>query len=267
LSELPVIGSGEGLKMFLSKLQLFHKIPLEYSEEFKVQKFEQNNFRILIISIFLVFEQAFYGLFVTPHDDILHMIYFGTAFIMLIFSVISLYFYYNKTDKISLLHKLYESSIGFCGLTIAIFRTAMAQNHVFNLPTVYVAVIYGLAVVFYYGYLQSFIIYFYGALLLIIILPVYQPTLQVSSYIADAVSNIIIAWLVSMFIYRKFVREFLAKKIIENKNEKLEKINKKLQKMSNIDTLTGIYNRGKIEEILNSVYSEAQRYKKSFQSF
>ena len=190
---------------------------------------------------------------------------------MFIYFIISLYLHFNKPDEITILHKLYEISIGTCGLLIAILRIVFINHSIFRLPTIYIAVIYGMAVIFYYSYKQSFLIYFFGAVILVTVLPIYKPSLQESNYIADTISNSFIAWIASMAIYQKFVKEFINNKTIENKNKKLKeknkqinKINNKLKERSIKDTLTGVYNRGKIEDVLNNVYEKVQKNNKNF---
>jgi len=245
-----------GITMSQTLINFFSKINIPDKNEVKLQKFVENNFRMLLISSFLFVQQSVYALFVAADTMVKH-IYLVTALSMFIFSIISLYFYHNSPDHISKLHKLYEFSIGLSGLTIAGFRIAFLQNPGFRLPTVYIAVIYGLAVIFYYSYLESFLLYLYGAIIVLIILPYYHPSISITNFLADTISNNIFAWIASMIIYNKFVKEFRNKKIIEEKN-------KKLKILSDRDPLTGIYNRRKIEKILNNVHGEAKRYKKCF---
>jgi diguanylate cyclase (GGDEF)-like protein len=133
-----------------------------------------------------------------------------------------------------------------------------------NLPAIYVAVIYGLAVIFYYSYLESLSIYLYGMAILYYVASSYQPILLQGDVFLNGISNSIIAWIASMVIFKKYVNEFLKQKKIESKNKKLNEINEKLREISIRDKLTGIYNRRKLEEILQDIYQKAERYNNAF---
>ncbi len=258
-------------KVFKHKNNLIPKMAEEYIDNFNYYKFRQNNFRILLISVFLTIEQLFYGLFISPEERLLPNIFIITAFTMFIYVLISLYFHLKKPDKIILLHKIYEISIAFVGITIVLIRVALMPVDLFRIPAVFIAVIYGIAVIFYYSYKQSFLIYFYGAAGLILFLPIFKPELQLSNYIADTIPIIFFAWITSMVIYQKFTKEFINSNKIKNKNKNLKEkneqikiINDKLKNLSYIDQLTKAYNRRKINQVLSRVFIEAKRYKKSF---
>ena len=241
-----------------------YPIATENKEDFKLHKFKQNNKRTLLISAFLIFEQLFYAVFISKSGTILNTVYYGTALIMFIYTLISAYFYFKQPKQVSFIHRLYQVGIGVIGLTVAVIRIGILPNYIVRLPTIYIAVVYGMAVIFYFNYIESFFLYLYGALLLVYIASIYQPILSESNLVADALSNIIIAWLASMIIFKKFVNEFINQKKIEDKNEKLNKVNAKLKEISDKDRLTGIYNRRKLEEILSDVYYKAERYNKNF---
>ncbi len=257
--------------MNYSIYNLIPKIPSSQYDEYTIKKFIQNNFRILLLSFFLMIEQTCYGIFVSTQGTLLQKIYFGTAILMIIFFMSSLYFYYYRPDQITILHNIYETSIGLLGLMIAVFRIVFTKQQLPGLPTVYIAVIYGMAFIFYYNFKQSFLIYFSCSLILILSLSIYKPSLQFDRYLADIISNNIIALIASVINYHKFMKEFINKKTIEQKNNKLlqknkeiKKINDKLYKISITDELTGMYNRRKIEEIMKKVYAKAERYNREF---
>ncbi|MBM7557525.1 GGDEF domain-containing protein [Halanaerobacter jeridensis] len=247
------------------------EVPDEDKSEFKVKKFRDNNLRILILSVFLVFEQAYYGYFIQPNGSIVEQLYFISASLMVIFAIISAYFQVKKPEQIKLLHKIYEISIGLTGLTIAIMRILFSPQQVFRLPTIYIAVLYGMAVYFYYNYQQSFALYLVAILALIYFVPIFKPNLKHSYYVADAISNGLLAWLVSIFNYRKYVKDFLNKKLIQkknqqlkDKNEEIKEINQKLEELIIKDDLTKIYNRRKLDDELEKICARAQRYEQIF---
>ena len=96
--------------MNYSIYNLIPEIPSSQYDEYTIKKFIQNNFRILLLSFFLMIEQTCYGIFVSTQGTLLQKIYFGTAILMIIFFMSSLYFYYHRPDQITILHNLYESN-------------------------------------------------------------------------------------------------------------------------------------------------------------
>ena len=98
--------------LFQSLTQLYTKVPSEYTKDFRQQKFNQNNFRILLITTFLTFEQLFYGLFLSEKGGLLQKIYFISATITFVLALISIHFYFHKPERILIFHRLYESGIG-----------------------------------------------------------------------------------------------------------------------------------------------------------
>jgi len=235
-----------------------------YRKEFQLHKFKQNNIRVLFISAILVFEQLYYAVFVSEAGTVLNKVYYGTSLLMVIYSLISIYFYFNRPKQLTFIHHLYQIGIGVIGLTVAVVRIGIRPYYTVRLPTIYIAVVYGMAVIFYFNYIESFFIYLYGAIFLIYVSSIYQPTMLENNLIADAVSNNIIAWIAAMIIFKKFINEFESQKEIESKNKKLNEVNKKLKEISDIDRLTGIYNRRKLEDVLTDVYNKAERYQNDF---
>ncbi len=231
------------------------------------RKFMYNNLRILILSVFLVLEQIFYGLFVRQPGSLEQKIHFISAFIMLIYAIASIYIQIHKPTPKGWIYKLYEISFGFYGFMIAIIRSLLIQNTIFSLPTIYIAVIYGFAAIFYFHPRESFIIYSITSIILIVTLPTFQPIVLQSSYIQDVVANNIIAWFTSVLNYNKHYKEFINKRVITKNNEALKEknfqirmMNEKLKEISIRDGLTNIYNRRKIDDILIYEYNRAKQY-------
>lgn len=249
----------------------FFTISPEDRPDFLKQKFAQNNIRILFLASFLLLEQLYYGAFVSDQGSLIQKIHLFSSFVMLIYLLISTRFYRKKADTISLLKSLYELSFGVFGFLIAITRILLIQPDIFRMPTIFIAVIYGFAVIFYFHPIQSFFIYSFTTVVLIVFLPISQPDIVLSSYTEDILSNSIIAWIASIINYRKYVKEFNNQKIVEKSNRELrlktvqiEKINSKLKEISLKDQLTDIYNRRRIDEILKYEYYRAVTYGKFF---
>lgn len=235
------------------------------TKEFNKKRFMHNNLCILALAIYLTLEQLYYGLFTVNEVGLMKVTYLITASIMVVYAVISVYIHTKKVKGISWFHWVYQISFGFWGFAVAIFRSLMIQNSSFALPTIYIAVIYGFAVFFYFTPLVTFAIYSITSILLIIFLPMCQPGFLHITYVQDILSNNIIAWIASIISYRHYVKEFKTQMLICNKNDllqaktnKIERTNEALRYISNVDALTHIYNRRKLDEILELEYDRCK---------
>lgn len=241
----------------------------ENSEQFNQKKFMHNNLCILALSAYLTIEQLYYGSYTSKFGGLISNFYYGTAMVMTIYAILSGYIQLKKIKKIRWFLKIYEVSFGFFGFVVAIVRSLLVQDSIFALPTIYVAVIYGFAVFFYFSPSISLIIYSVTCACMIMFLPIFQPETIHITYVQDILSNNIIAWIASVITYQRYVREYKAQKIISNKNKllkaktnRIEKRNKVLQYISNVDDLTNIYNRRKLNEILEIEFDRCKELNK-----
>ncbi|WP_051280292.1 GGDEF domain-containing protein [Anaerovorax odorimutans] len=235
----------------------YNKIPKKSKIEFYNKKFMHNNLSILILSIYLAFEQLYYGIFLREPGSLIQLMHIISALLSIIYGIVACYIQIKKVKKISYLLKFYEISFGFCGFIIAIVRALYVNNNAFLLPTFYIAVLYAFAVIFYFHPLKSFCIYSITSIIVIILLPIFHPDVIEYTYIADILSNNILAWIVSFVSYERYVKEYISQSIIFKKNQLLKektsainKINKKLHYNAIMDSLTNIYNRRKLDELL-----------------
>ncbi|MCY6369349.1 GGDEF domain-containing protein [Clostridium ganghwense] len=257
--------------MFSFHKNLFHPVLLQHKQDFFEKRFMHNNLSILFLSVYLTIEQMYYCLYVREPGSFIQKVHFFTAIIMLFYAIVSIYIQMKRPLCTSWLHKIYEISFGFYGFLIAIIRGLLIPNNVFPLPTIYIAVLYGFAVIFCFHPVKSFFVYGLTSAILIVAFPIFQPTIIQNSYIQDILSNNIISWIASIINYEKYVKEFINQKIINQNNEELkektlqiEKMNEKLKAISIKDGLTNIYNRRKLDEILECEYNRAKRYCREF---
>lgn len=256
--------------MFSFYKNIFCPVLPHNKQKFFKEKLMHNNLSILFLAIFLTIEQIYYGLYLQKYGSFIQKIHFFTAIVMLIFTVISAYIQYKKPSSVFYMYKIYEISFGVFGFFIAIARVLLIHNDVFLIPTIYIAVLYGFAVIFYFNPLESLFVYSTTSLFFIIAMPIFQPTIQ-NNYIQDILSNNIISWIASVINYQKYVKEFKSQEIIKKSNDKLKeknleikKMNKKLKELSIKDGLTNIYNRRKLDEILEYEYKRTKRYSREF---
>jgi diguanylate cyclase (GGDEF)-like protein len=131
--------------------------------------------------------------------------------------------------------------------------------------------LYGISVVFCLTYTESAVIY--GAFAAASIFFVGQSSIPFHApiYGADIVSNIIIAMIIAAMNYRSFLRDFRNRKIIEkanslltDQNEHIRQMNQSLILLSERDPLTGLFNRRKLDELLDQEWKRYERYSSVF---
>lgn len=240
-------------------------------QEFYLDKFFHNNVSILVLSIFLSIEQVYYSLYIRELGSLTQKIHLYSALVMLIYAIVGTKIQIKKIKKVNLFYKIYEISFGLFGFFVSILRIFLMRNNIFSIPVIYIAVLYGYAVIFYFRPIKSFFVYLITGTITIIFLPMFQPNIIDSNYLQDIISNNIIAWIASYINYKRYEKEYITKEIIRQKNEDLkeksnqiEKINEKLRQISTIDALTNIYNRRKLDENLEYEYNRAKRYNVKF---
>ena len=253
--------------------KLFPYVYRAYREEFALSKFHRNNVMIAVLSLFLFFEQLMYAFQVSAPGSNRQMVYAQSALAMLFFVVLSLFYQFRKPQALNYFHHFYEISLCLVGMIVALIRFMFIEyeSTVVHLPTIYIAVIYGAAVIFIFSLRQSLVLYSLLSIATITLLPLAHPEIVAGKYIADICSNSIIAFLMSALHYRNFTKDFINNKIIADKNKTLlaknkeiERINQELQRQAERDELTGLYNRRKINLILRELRKTTLRYQKDF---
>ncbi len=240
------------------KIRIFGK-PVSSSEmhEFRKYQSENNVFRILIISIFLVVEQFFYAFRVSNIPSLMKTVYIHSALLMALFVLFSILF--MKTglrDKI-FAKQIFVQLFILSGMGIALYRFILIEVELGRIPTIYIAALYGIAVIFYLDYIQSLVCYAAVSVAALVLLPVYHPEIILSSYSADVISNGMIAFILISLNYRSFVRGFHHKK-------EIEAVNAVLVEQSIRDSLTAMYNRRKLDDVLKEVTGKTIRYNKEY---
>jgi diguanylate cyclase (GGDEF)-like protein len=174
--------------------------------------------------------------------------------------------YLNRKNQFNAikLNYFFEIVVTLAAVTFISLRITLIQQDVFYLPSVYIAVIFGIAVFLILDYKQSFIIYFIGSVFLISLIIFFRPSVDYNTIFIDITVNNFIAWVVSIINYKKSINEFNHLKIIEDnylslnkRNERMNKINTKLRSKSITDELTKLYNRREIEKNLDYLFVKA----------
>lgn len=232
-------------------------------KEYKISKFKQNNKVIIILSVFIIFEQLLCAQFLC--EKILYKnIFYINSLLMFLFFTAAVYL--NRKNKFNAikLNYFFETAVTLAAVTFVSLRITLIKQDVFYLPSVYIAVIFGIAVFLILDYKQSFIVYFIESVFLISLIIFLRPSVDYNRIFIDITVNNFIAWIVSIIHYKKSINEFNHLKIIEDnyltlnkKNKRMNKINTKLRSKSITDELTNLYNRREIEKNIDYLFVKA----------
>lgn len=239
-------------RLHMKNLQSFMLLLRQSNQlEFAQKMFFHNNLVILLLAAFLFFEQLVYGLVVVGFESVIGKIHLLTAVIMFFYAMIAFVIKKLNPNNITMLLRVYAISFGLVGFIIAILRSLIEASSLFVIPTVYIAVLYGFAMAFYFNPLTMLLIYCMSSGILIILLPLYQPHVSELNYMQDIIANNIIAWIISSVNYQRFIK-------VCSKEVALREMNHRLKHLSSTDVLTKIYNRRKLEEMMIEFIRETE---------
>lgn len=228
-------------------LQANSDIPLPMPKEgIPKRKFVRNVRATRIICAVLSVEQTVYGMFFSIQGSRLQHIYYLSALLIFLLFLSTFLFSFDDTKKHRWIHALYEMLPLALGMSLALVRMMNLQGVVVNIPTIYLAVLYGGAVIFMLSYWQSGILY---SLLAVCSIIGVEHGLQLAPNVpfrADFIVNCGIAWAVSATNYRSFLHT-------QEKSLLINLQNAQLLELSERDWLTGLYNRRKLDEFLTGL--------------
>lgn len=226
-------------------------------QEYRLVRFRNNIYRFLIIGFLLFIEQFLLGILKEEPGSVMRHVYLVSSAGMILLSLSSLMIIRKPVKKFRFYHGFYEILFALFGMVVAVGRFLVMQSGVASVPTIYIAVLYGIAVIFVFSTLQSVFLYTFITVSTLLLIPVFNPALHTTQIFSDVLTNGIIAWFVLYMNSRRFAGTFLDKKQIES-------INSELREMSIRDGLTGLFNRRKLDEVYNDVCLKAARYDLDF---
>jgi diguanylate cyclase (GGDEF)-like protein len=133
---------------------------------------------------------------------------------------------------------------------------------------VYIVALISIAAVPFFSPLTVLLIFFSAQVLFIAFMPYFQQSTEIlyGNYI-NSTAFLIIAWVISCIRYISYVEDFEHKKIIQEKSDELERVNKeleeanqKLEKLSQTDSLTGIFNRSVFDRTIRAEWDRCKRH-------
>ena len=194
-----------------------------------------------VISGVLCIEQTVYGAFFAQRGSALQKVYFLSALVVAVLFIATYLLPYFHRRETGLFLRIGEMIPLAIGMAIAYARMIYTPVVFRGIPTIYMAVLFGGAVIFLLSYYQSAILYGLCIILSIVGAESVLHTDPTIPFKADFLVNGAIAWAVSAINYGSFVREQKQKIYIENQNAQLVTLSER-------DSLTGLYNRRKLDQ-------------------
>ena len=207
-------------------------------------KFMRNIHASMIVSGILAVEQVLYGLLVSESGSRTQVLHLASASL---FTTIFLLTIVIRRRVATIPHRVItcmEFVPPVAGMAVALMRIVWFEGTLYSIPTIYLAILYGSSVLFILNYLQSTL--FFTMMMIGGIAAVSHFTSHSAEvpFLTDFFFNGMIAWLISVMTYRSFSRQYTINAIVQEQNRKLSYLAER-------DWLTGMYNRRKIDEIIN----------------
>lgn len=197
-------------------------------------------------------------------------VYYGMMYILMIIAMVIYLLLFIKFEKD--IHK-YRISILKAGVTFAGFilcwcaGISLLDQLSSGQIMVYAIAIIAIAVTPLYKPITLLLIYLPVHLLFLVLMGYIQSTDRIlfGNYI-NSTSFIIISWAISAMRYRNKIEDFNNRRIIQEKSRELEIANKelseanhKLEKLSQTDSLTGIFNRSVFDKAIKTEWDRCKR--------
>lgn len=226
---------------------------------YRIERYKLNNKTLLMMATFLWIEQLLYGLLFESPNTMIGKIHLVTAAVSFVYFLVLAYMYKENKKAIHFtrLKEIIQFSYVVFGLGLAIFRSIYISGTAFSVPVIYIAVLYGSAIVFYFPSAWRLALYSTGVACFIILSYRVHGELLYKTFSQDIIMNNLLAWFASILAYRRFKREV-------DSVVKIEEQNVELVRLSNTDTLTKVYNRRYLDQRLMQLHDEAVESNQSY---
>jgi len=251
------------LKTFFS-----NKIPAEYEQEFYTEICRENLFRVNIFLLLAILVELTAAAITSFYIASEVFSIFNPGFLLWralsIATILAEYLYLRKVGK--------DVAANVKKITISLSIFLIFYLFLHSLISLYELYLtkrgsqtYGLLT-----FMISILFFFPSKRLILITLPVHAIYLVMSLllwhyygssllYVLGSTLSLIVAYVLSRILFFNKYRETVIKIIIEKKNRELEELNKQLEYFSYYDSLTGLYNRRKLDEMLETEWNRCLR--------
>jgi diguanylate cyclase (GGDEF)-like protein len=252
----------------ISKIRNYMICPPQYLADFRLENIQINVSRLRIISlvlavlstlasIYLWFFRAHGQHFPVPFFVLMHLhnVVFG---LVVYFSIIWMQKKFKRTIRfgpsINLLFLCYS-----LGWTIIFTLLSQAMN---GQITVYVIGMTCVAIISFLDPRNLAIIYAVSNSLFLGFLPQFQSSESLrASHLINSMYMTAITWLIATILYNSRINNHIQKQVINRQFSELVLANKRLEHLSTIDALTGMYNRRVFDETIDKEWRRAARQK------
>lgn len=240
----------------------------KYKEEFVVNINEINLTRAKITAVtFIIIEVAELIILFTIGENIFlpktHVYYAAMYTLLILIMIVYLLIFVKLENNIS----KHGTGINVAGVsfTIMILFWCAGISLLDQLSSgqiiVYAISIIAVAVTPIFKPITLLLMYLIAHLPFLFLLPYFQKSSDILwANCINSTTFLIISWMISCMRYKNQVDDFNNRKIIQKKNDELERVNQKLEKLSQIDSLTGIFNRFVFDKTIEAEWDRCKRY-------
>jgi|LFRM01.1.fsa_nt_gb diguanylate cyclase (GGDEF)-like protein len=234
-----------------------------------------NIIRVKIIALtFIIMESIMIIIFYIKHKGDLFRqpdIYYGGMYVLLFTAMIVYLLVSIKLGKNVSGNGTIIRAVGISFACLVLYWSAgisLLDQLSYGQIIVYVVALMSVAVIPLFPPLTLLLMFSSAQVLFVAFMPYFQQSSEMlyGNYV-NSTSFLIISWVISRIRYTNYVEDFEYKKIIKEKSDELERVNRelaeanrKLEKLSQTDSLTGIFNRSVLDRTIKAEWDRCKRH-------
>lgn len=254
---------------------LFINVSEGYKEDFDISTNKTNVTRVKITAAtFIIWEiiLLFISLIIEKGESVKGTnIYYNAMYVLLIAVMAVFFFIFRRYEKNV---PQYGASIQIGGVIFTVFLLlwcagiSLLDQLSYGQIIIYTVALISIAVVPVFSPINLLKMYLGVQILFIALMPYFQKSgIVLNGNYINSTLFVVIAWVISAMRYKSWINDFNNRKLIQQKNEELnkmnmelEKVNLKLEKLSHTDSLTGIFNRLVFDHTIEAEWNRCKRY-------